>query len=522
VAIIDDIVKEVRKYSRRYLLERIAAITAGLDNDPGRLRMVKWPHVKNGVDLPPLDIAIATHNLATLSKIVLAHGNKWSHKVPTVEDTLRLQNHVEQLPSLFTEEPIGTVSFDEVFFQIACQQFPLQTKDERRALARALVLFQKIPALLEKDGFTLPFNLEEEFRRITGMSITRFVSSGLWLFGIAIDGRPFRLGNIDGLADTLATNWAISPEDLPTQESMQNVLDRVSRGLEEFPEIFGDLRDQDEQLIAYDYQTLLQYPLIYLGNYDYLCPVPKFLIDRITDGIFHDFSNDMAGPGGQNPFRVYFGRLFERYVREQLSLVFDSSALHPELQYGSAPDSTPDWTVSNSRTNLAVECKTSTFTLETRKSGEIERITRDITKIGAEALGKLPRKIEALLAHRTPVVLATPTHPKAVLCTFEGFEPIAMLGTMLRRATKEIIGEPADFHLVPIDYLEAMCAGGDESKFLEALDALKVDDSWGDMSTADPMPAWDSAMPHPHPRNPILEEAAGYILSIVDTRNEES
>ena len=59
-----------------------------------------------------------------------------------------------------------------------------------------------------------------------------------------------------------------------------------------------------------------------------------------------------------------------------------------------------------------------------------------------------------------------------------------------------------------------MCATEDPSKFMDALAALKVDDTWADISTADPKPAWESAMPEPMRQNTILEEAARYLLDV--------
>ena len=95
MAVIDDLINGVRGFSRRYLLERIAAFTSNLDDKPGRMQMIKWPRDRRGIRLPPQDIAVTTHSLATLTKIVLGHGSKWSNKIPTVEDTIKLQNQIK-------------------------------------------------------------------------------------------------------------------------------------------------------------------------------------------------------------------------------------------------------------------------------------------------------------------------------------------------------------------------------------------------------------------------------------------
>lgn len=514
MTVISDLIKEVRPFSRRGLLERIANVAATLDKEPRRIQMLKWPKVVRGTRLRDIDVLLATHNLEALTKLVLAHGNKWSNKLPEFGDIVRLQNHVENLPSRFTEGPTGTVSIEEMMFQLICQQFPFQSRNEKRALARVHILYKRIPELLEQDGFSLPFDLEEEFQRITGMSLTQFICSGIWLFGLATQSRKFKLGDLENQTEKIRAIWSIPESDLPTQQSMESVLNRVSFELDDFANHIGNLNEHDERLIAYDYQPLLEYPLVHLGNDEYICPIPKLLLDRFTIGVFHDLANAMRCPGRENPFREYFGKLYERYVGLQLSLVFGNSDIHPEVQYERGQKSTSDWTVSHTVTNLAIECRTSTFIIETRKGGDIENITRDLTRIGAETIKDLPPKIESLHAGVTLVALVTPRPTKAVLCTFESLEPIALFGTLLSETAKKIAGDFGEFHLVTIDYLEDMCATEDPSKFMDALAALKVDDTWADISTADPKPAWESAMPEPMRQNTILEEAARYLLDV--------
>ena len=212
------------------------------------MRMLEWPRVVSGIALPPQNIALTTHGLAALTKVVLAHGNKWEMRLPAFEDVVKLQNQVEHLPNRFTKAPTGTMSPEEFFFQLANQQFPFQIKAERRALARALVLYEQVPDLLRKEGYPIPFELNEEFTKLYGLSMRHFIWAGLWGFGCAIEGKTFRLGQIDDEVKKLREQWAGPADDIPSGDDVRQFLHGLSLGVGEFAALIGDLRKQDQSL----------------------------------------------------------------------------------------------------------------------------------------------------------------------------------------------------------------------------------------------------------------------------------
>ena len=87
------------------------------------------------------------------------------------------------------------------------------------------------------------------------------------------------------------------------------------------------------------------------------------------------------------------------------------------------------------------------------------------------------------------------------------------------RAESEVCGR--DFHLVPIEYLEYMCATGDPSAFRNALISLRVSEGWLQWDS-DPSGDWHGAMPNPLPANPIIETAAGEFLWMDKNRQDLS
>ena len=371
-----------------------------------------------------------------------------------------------------------------------------------------MLLYKHIPTVLASEGTPPPANLESVFEQITGMSIGQFMWSGFLVWVASKEGRAISLTSLRGMITEIRGRWQGHDKDQPTLEGVWHFLEYVSMDFQGFADTIGDLRKQDDRLIAVDFQPLLEYPAVRTGNDEYIVPIPKLLIDRSTNGLFHDLANGMRGSGHANPFRTYFGKLFERYVGLQLAMVFDPTQLYPEQNYGKGGKSTPDWVVNDPDMVLAIECRSSTFTLETQKNADIERIARDLGKIGVNTLVGIWPKIQDIQEGRTHISLASEHVPCPVLCTFESLEPIGMFGALLRGEIRQAHGtEPPNFYLMPLYYLEAMCATENCEEFSRALIQLEVDTTWHDPSGEGPRNRWLHAMPDPIPKNRILVEA---------------
>ncbi len=423
---------------------------------------------------------------------------------------------MSNLPSLLATEPPESLLLEQVFFQIAKQQFPFQTGADMYAFGRSIVLFRDVPNLLASNEHTPPMNLDGKFREITGMSLIQFMWTGLLVWGASKLGKAFSLFDLSTLTNEIRGRWRGDTQDLPTLEAVQHFLDYVSLDMNEFANKIDDVRKQDERFITADFQPLLQFPVVRTGTDKYIAPIPKLLIDRITDGLFHDLANSMSGSGSENPFREYFGKLFERYVGLQLEMVFGTDQLFPEKEYGRDREGkrTPDWVVNDRDLPLAIECRSSTFRLETQKYADPEKIARDLGRIGVDTVSRIRPKIDDIVEGRTHIALISKHAPIPVLCTFESLEPIGMFGAFLRgELRKRSEHEPPNFCLVPVRYLESMCATESPEDFCRALMKLEVDATWHDWTGEGPQSRWQRAMPDPLPKNRILMEAVEDIWS---------
>lgn len=509
------IIRQIKNFGCRELLAAINRFAVVLESEPGRLKTIQWPGRIGGYPFPQ-QIVVATHLLAGLAKVVLAHGNQWASAAPTAKDVIFLQNQIQNLPSYFTTEPTGSVRPEELLFQLAYQQFPFQAKAEWKDLGRTVLLYRDVPRNLASEGFAAPMDLETAAEDIYGMNLSQFMWSGFFIYGHSLNKQsPYmRLGGSIDYVARIKDRWEGDPADMPTPETFKRFVELVSKTPRGFRGAIGDLRTKDDRAINVDYMPLLAYPIAQTGGDEIVVPVPKLLIDRITNGVFHDFANHFRGRGVENQFRPYFGKLVERYVGMQLALVFPEESLYPERDYGSQGRKTPDWLVNDGDKAVAIECRSSTFSLTTRINPRLEEMGKDLWRVGVETIEMAGPKLEDLKTGKTHIELRSGAQICLCLCTWEDLGPLGLFGALLRQQLSQAPGSSApEFHLVPLPYLEMMCTVRDRKLFHRALGALMVQANWGDPHDEGPEKRWRDLMPQEIPRNPFIDEATRTFFS---------
>lgn len=406
-------------------------------------------------------------------------------------------------------------------FQMTWQQLPFQARGEGEALGRALVMFRDITRQMTDSGDAADFDLEAEFESFTGLTIEQFIWSGMSLLGAATKAPFIRVPWTEANEKELARHWRGPERDRPTRKTMMRFLHHVALTPREFKKRIGNINDQEENLVAYDFQPLLSYPVVLTHPQEVVVPIPKLLLDRITTGIFHDFSNYLDGGKGSKTarFRTMFGELFERYVHMQLLLVFDEDELVYESPYRTSEGqkSTPDWTVNSKDALAGIECRTGTFSLESRKTGDEHRVDKDIERIFVPVIVKLESKMDDILASKTPIV---PRSDKAfpVICSWEGMSTLGLYGYLLFKKTKSHMrGRKPLFHLIPIAHLERLCATGDRDVFFKGLEILKVEEDWMSISDDGPRSKFEDLVGDETWSNPIATGAYDRFMESIAT-----
>ena len=189
--------------------------------------------------------------------------------------------------------------------------------------------------------------------------------------GMAVTG-----GLINRPAMNLRTDYSILK--IPPAASRQ-LLERLTCDL---PTLRERTRQCQQYNDAWLYASfpLEHTPLIRLdaANPDQLvCPVPRYLFNRVTSGVFYDIVNS-------DGFANAYGDAFQRYVGEVIAITVPTPpfALIEERPYAESKARLKhgtDWIVSDATGHLFIECKTKRLSLGSKNVTDPEAVGRDLT-----------------------------------------------------------------------------------------------------------------------------------------------
>jgi hypothetical protein len=185
--------------------------------------------------------------------------------------------------------------------------------------------------------------VEDVLKKVTGLSAIELFRVGVGLTGHFIDHpvlpipAPAGLGVATPHIDAFLKRFATTFDDL-----RQRVCARTSWGIN-WAYTPNPLRDKP--LIAGQLES----------GHCYVCPIPSFLLQRLTSGIYYELIDD---DGFANPF----GSSFQTYIGDVLVRVNSGPNMYqifPEEKYGpsSRRKDTVDWIVEDATASLFVEVK---------------------------------------------------------------------------------------------------------------------------------------------------------------------
>lgn len=217
-----------------------------------------------------------------------------------------------------------------------------------------------------------PFDPNAEFSKLYGVSLDEFLFLGFGLFAAATQqpGRTF---------------------DASTFKNF-----RIERGIAEaFVRLvsndFDGLRVQHTEWIhqginppgfePYHLNPLRRWPAIALDGGRIAVPIPRFLLDRITTGVYFDFMESLSEKG-RSEFGDFWGRGFEQYVGELMRSQRGFDNLFPEMSYelDGRSEVTCDWIVRDRDTALLIECKTRGLNPKARVTCLKEHIVASVSR----------------------------------------------------------------------------------------------------------------------------------------------
>lgn len=270
----------------------------------------------------------------------LLHWNYFSGAVNKLKE---LENEIAKVYS--TKENVLLE-----LFRLSHRQFRWQRRPTLDTPARYWKLFsyQHLHAVVERS---------------IGLTIEEIIKIGMSLLG--------------AYEDKIALNTPLR-SDLPgiNEEKVNIFLKHFCIGYDELKSLLKKEQQYNEKFI-YSYSSTVAYPLVKMewkGKEAVVCIVPRYLFERITDGIYYEICRT---PNFEHPF----GDAFQEYIGDTFKALYSRGPIFPEATYENGKR-TIDWIIEDDSATLFVECKTKRLT--TKAKAELF----DVTELELE-LGKI-------------------------------------------------------------------------------------------------------------------------------------
>lgn len=287
--------------------------------------------------------------LALLAKELIINSESSEHTFLKWGDLSNAVNKVkafeEYLSSVFIDK---TNVLLEITLKLAHREFVWQRRPDLDLLTRYYVIYSDP-------------RLKPIVERCIGITIEELLKIGLSTLGLYLD--KFALYyppqiEIDGIdKGKIDKFFKFTSADLGT------IKERLTK-------------DQSfDDKYAYNYNYLIERPLIrtnYEGRDSLVCPIPRYLYERFTSGIYYEIYKD-------KDFDNSFGLAFQDYIGSLLKKSCKLFTVFGEERYGNSKDSV-DWIAEDNSAVLFIECKTKRLTLGA-KIGSVDEFKREISKL---------------------------------------------------------------------------------------------------------------------------------------------
>ena len=329
---------------------------------------------KNAATFRPLSEHLHPWDLDVLAReVVLNAGVSGERSLRRWGDLATAVNHIRRLEGASYRHLGQQADALLELHRIAHRQFPWQIRMGQNAMLRIAKIFGEamVEAIVVRE---------------LGMTAKQF-----FLLGAALGGH-------------FQSNWGMSVnQDYGVlgiaREASDAFLNRVTCDLRQLRAETVSRQSYDADWL-YTWNPLEATPLV---RFDVthpdrvLCPIPAFLLRRVTSGLFYDLVRSV---GFDNPY----GHAFQAYVGEVIAATcppprFTALAEEP-YKIGSQTMHGTDWVLSDSTGHLFVECKTKRLTVNARTLSDTEALNEELHVL-AKAIVQHYRNIRDAVDGRT-------------------------------------------------------------------------------------------------------------------------
>lgn len=235
-------------------------------------------------------------------------------------------------------------------------------------------------------------NLHKVVEKSIGLTIEEIIKIGMSLLGV--------------YQDKIALFYPLRSQ-LPgiTQDKIDTFLKHFCIDYDELKKGLAAEQQYNEKFV-YAYSSMVAYPLInkdWEGKDAIICPIPRYLFERITDGIYYEICRTS---GFDHPF----GDAFQTYIGDVLKILYSRGNIYPEAIYGKN-NRTVDWIIEDDTATLFIECKTKRLTTGAKAAlFDISELESELGKI-AEAIAQVYKTMEDFKNGLYPQVKYRPDKP---------------------------------------------------------------------------------------------------------------
>jgi hypothetical protein len=389
---VDHIVRRIRKYRTRDLLEKVGHLSNRVDREGGGLWEVTRRQRSHLGQMREDKVYFTHWALAFIAKHSILEGSDLNTPLVTQEDLFELAGLYGLLDDPFLGRP-----HDEAFaafgflVRTSWEQFSLQ-ESVRELIPRYYALFKLFTEMDKAPVLDIP----GEWHANTGMSIEDYMILGVAAWAMALNTPRF-------WETVFARTEVESVRQRATKETLGSFFNLVSADYQRFRSESSTFQ-LGRAYAKTEFNVLRKYPLIRLGRRELVAPVPRLILERATKGVYYEMQG-LYAQSGRNVFTEQFGKNFEAYVGFLLKRAYGEDQVRPEPVYGREHRRGPDWILIEGDTAFLFECTVTGTSLEAKSLGDFETIIRDMGRVYVERVARYPRKIRDLRDGKTGIDL---------------------------------------------------------------------------------------------------------------------
>lgn len=322
-----------------------------------------WLTLRPGTEIPVWNLHLLCREL-----VLNAARVGGENTLSTDNGLIRMVNHIRRINAGISDRTVASGNDALIAMHpLVHQQAPWQFIRDEPRMFRAFHVYNHP-------------ELAPIFEKATGLSVRE-----MFVLAFAIGGMTKRQPGTNAAQDY--SGFDVAPEARDAFFRMTSAsLGDIRNALNE--------RQRYDECWEFTWNALQGFPLISVdhGKTSRLwCPLPDFLLRRISEGLFYDLVKSGI------PFGNEYGRAFERYAGLLLHEMFEGEkfSVSGEQPYtvGKQLKHGVDWIVSDPTGNLFIECKTRRISQEAKEVGESEALDESLDEL-AKAVVQLYKNID--------------------------------------------------------------------------------------------------------------------------------